>query len=221
MCSIFWFQKFHRAESKVGKYVKKAFVVLALGASLILSACGRVSAAVTMDGITIPETKVQASIDSILAERAKVDTANMQLLTGAALNRAQVRFFIISALFNDMAKELKIEVTPTDIATRKQDIYNQIGGESQLSAALVNAQIAPQDLDAYLRATIISDKLTQGLISSGVAEVDANGRLGELIMKKAESLKIEVNPRYGKWDNTLGDVIEADVAKSAVTTTSK
>ena len=201
--------------------MKKAFVLLALGASLILSGCGRVSSAVTMDGATIPETKVQASIDAILAERAKVDTANMQLMTGATLNRSQVRFFIIAAIFDDLAKELKIEVTPTDLASRKQDIYNQIGGESQLSSALVNAQIAPQDLDAYLRATIISDKLTQGLIASGVAEADANAKLGELVMKKAEALKIEVNPRYGKWDNRLGDVIEADVAKSAVTTTSK
>ena len=202
-------------------YVKKAFVLLALGASLILSGCGRVSAAVTMDGVTIPETKVQASVDAILAERAKVDTANMQLMTGAVLNRSQVRFLIISAIFDDMAKELKIEVTPTDLASRKQDIYNQIGGESQLSAALVNAQIAPQDLDAYLRATIISDKLTQGLIASGVSEAEANAKLGELVIKKAEALKIEVNPRYGKWDSRLGDVIEADVAKSAVTTTSK
>lgn len=201
--------------------MKKAFVVLALGASLILSGCGRVNAAVTMEGVTIPETKVQASVDAILAERAKLDTSSMQLMTGSTLNRSQVRFFIIAAIFDDLAKELKIEVTPTDLASRKQQIYTQIGGESQLPAALVNAQIAPQDLDAYLRATIISDKLTQGLISSGISEADVNNKVSELVVKKAAALKIEVNPRYGKWDSTLGDVIEADVAKDAVTTTSK
>lgn len=202
-------------------FVKKAFVALALGASLILSGCGRVNAAVTMDGVTIPETKVQASVDAILAERAKLDTSSMQLMTGSTLNRSQVRFFIIAAIFDDLAKELKIEVTPTDLASRKQQIYTQIGGEAQLPAALVNAQIAPQDLDAYLRATIISDKLTQGLISSGIAEADVNNKVSELVVKKAAALKIEVNPRYGKWDSNLGDVIEADVAKDAVTTTSK
>lgn len=201
--------------------MKKAFVALALGASLILSGCGRVNAAVTMDGVTIPETKVQASVDAILAERAKLDTSSMQLMTGSTLNRSQVRFFIIAAIFDDLAKELKIEVTPTDLASRKQQIYTQIGGEAQLPAALVNAQIAPQDLDAYLRATIISDKLTQGLISSGIAEADVNNKVSELVVKKAAALKIEVNPRYGKWDSNLGDVIEADVAKDAVTTTSK
>ena len=198
--------------------MKKALVALALVSSLALSACGRVGSAVTMEGSSIPETKVQASIDAILSERGGVDTSQMQLATGAELNRAQVRFYILSSIFEGMAKELKIKVTPTELLTRKQDIYSQIGGESQLPAALVNAQIAQKDFDSYLRVTIISDKLTQGLIASGVAEADAGTKLGELVLKKAQALNIEVNPKYGKWDGNVGDVIESDVAKSAVTT---
>lgn len=189
--------------------------------ALILSGCGRVSSAVTMEGFTISETQVQGSVDAILAERAKMDTANMQLSTGAALNRAQVRFFIIATIFDDLAKELKITVTPTDILTRKQQIYGQIGGIDQLPAALVSAQIAPQDLDTYIRATIISDKLTQGLIASGISDAEVGQKVSDLVVKKATALKIEVNPRYGKWDNVVGDVTESDVAKDAVTSTNR
>ena len=201
--------------------MKKALVLIAISAALALTGCGRVGSAVTMEGISIPETKVQSSIDSILAERAKVDTTNMQLSTGATLNRAQVRFFIIATIFDELASELKIKITPTELLTRKQDIYNQIGGVDQLPTALVGAQIAPQDFDAYLRATIISDKLTQGLIASGISDAEAGQKLSELVVKKAAALKIEVNPRYGKWDNTVGDVIEASTAKDAVTSTNK
>lgn len=201
--------------------MKKALVLIAVSAALVLSGCGRVGSAVTMEGLSIPETKVQASIDAILAERAKVDTTSMQLSTGATLNRAQVRFFIIATIFDELAKELKIEVTPTELLTRKQGIYNQIGGEDQLPNALVGAQIAPQDLDTYLRATIISDKLTEGLIASGVSDAEAGQRLSDLVVKKAESLKIEVNPRYGKWDYQIGDVVEASTAKDAVTSTNR
>lgn len=201
--------------------MKKALVLIAVSAALVLSGCGRVGSVVTMEGLSIPETKVQASIDAILAERAKVDTTSMQLSTGATLNRAQVRFFIIATIFDELAKELKIEVTPTELLTRKQGIYNQIGGEDQLPNALVGAQIAPQDLDTYLRATIISDKLTEGLIASGVSDAEAGQRLSDLVVKKAESLKIEVNPRYGKWDYQIGDVVEATTAKDAVTSTNR
>jgi len=201
--------------------VKKTLVALALGMALLLSGCGRVSSAVTMEGLSISETQVQNSVDAILAERAKMDTANMQLSTGAALNRAQVRFFIIATIFDDLAKELKITVTPTEILTRKQQIYGQIGGIEQLPAALVSAQIAPQDLDTYIRATIISDKLTQGLIASGISDAEVGQKVSDLVVKKATALKIEVNPRYGKWDNVVGDVTESDIAKDAVTSTNR
>lgn len=208
-----------RIESRYG--VKKVVVLIAVSAALVLSGCGRVASAVDMEGASISETTVQSSIDAILAERTKVDTSGMQLSTGDTLNRAQVRFFIIATIFDELAKELKIDVTPTEILTRKQGIYTQIGGEEQLPTALVGAQIAPQDLDTYLRATIISDKLTQGLIASGVSDAEAGQKLSDLVVKKAESLKIEVNPRYGKWDYQIGDVVAATPAQDAVTTPTK
>lgn len=201
--------------------MKKFLLVVGLASTLALTACGRTNVAATLGDMTITQSKVQESIDAILAERAQVDTTNMQLRTGADLNRGQVRTFIIYAIFDNIARELKVEVTPTEIATRKSEILNQIGGQQQLRPALVGAQIAPQDFEAYIRATLISDKLTQGLIATGVSETDASTQLGQLLMKKAEQLKITINPRYGTWDGTSGDVVEADNSLGAVNTATR
>ena len=201
--------------------MKKLLIVVGLVSTLALTACGRTNVAATLGDMTITQSKVQESIDAILAERAQVDTTNMQLRTGADLNRGQVRTFIIYAIFDNIARELKVDVTPTEIATRKAEILNQIGGQQQLRPALVGAQIAPQDFEAYIRASLISDKLTKGLIATGVSETDASTQLGQLLMKKAEQLKITINPRYGKWDGTSGDVVEADNSLGAVNTATR
>ena len=201
--------------------MKKLLIVVGLVSTLALTACGRTNVAATLGDMTITQSKVQVSIDAILAERAQVDTTNMQLRTGADLNRGQVRTFIIYAIFDNIARELKVDVTPTEIATRKAEILNQIGGQQQLRPALVGAQIAPQDFEAYIRASLISDKLTKGLIATGVSETDASAQLGQLLMKKAEQLKITINPRYGTWDGTSGDVVEADNSLGAVNTATR
>lgn len=198
--------------------MKKFVVIAGLVASLTLSGCGRSTAAVTMETGTISQAKVQSSIDAILKARTKYDTTNMQLRSGADLNRGQVRTFIIYAIFDAIADDLKIKVTASELVDRKTQILNQVGGAAQLQSALVSAQMAPQDLDAYIRATVISDKLNQGLIATGLSSTDAENQVGQLIIKKAEQLKISVNPRYGAWDATAGDVVAASTALDAVTT---
>ena len=92
--------------------MKKALVALALVSTLALTGCGRAGAAATIGETKIPESRVQSLIDSIISERTHFDTSGMQLATGAELNRSQVRFIIISTLFDEIAKELKISVTP-------------------------------------------------------------------------------------------------------------
>ena len=93
---------------------------------------------------------VQGSIDSILAERAKVDTTQMQLETGESLNRSQLRFHLLSKLLRALGEELKIEVTKAEIDTRRASIIEQVGGTTSLPNALVSAGIAPAAISAWL-----------------------------------------------------------------------
>ena len=186
-------------------------------AALLLTGCSQVGAAATLGDTKITQATVQGSIDSILAERAKVDTTQMQLETGEVLNRSQLRFHLFSAILRAVGEELKLEVTKAEIDTRRASILEQIGGVESLPSALVNAGIAPEDLDKYIEALSFSDKISQALVASGVTEDQISAEIQKIIAAKANELGVTVNPRYGKWDPTVADIVENDPASSAVT----
>jgi hypothetical protein len=201
--------------------VKKILALVAVAATFVLTGCSQVGAAATVGDIKITQATVQGSIDSILAERAKVDTTQMQLEKGEALNRSQLRFHLLSTLLREVGKELKLSVSKAEIDTRRASILNQVGGEASLPTALVNAGIAPQDLDIYIEAISYSDKISQKLKADGVTEDQLGSELQKLVVAKAKEIGVNVNPRYGKWDATIADVVATDSASSAVTPANK
>lgn len=201
--------------------MKKILALVAVAATFVLTGCSQVGAAATVGDIKITQATVQGSIDSILAERAKVDTTQMQLEKGEALNRSQLRFHLLSTLLREVGKELKLSVSKAEIDTRRASILNQVGGEASLPTALVNAGIAPQDLDVYIEAISYSDKISQKLTAAGVTEDQLGSELQKLVVAKAKEIGVSVNPRYGKWDATIADVVATDSASSAVTPANK
>jgi hypothetical protein len=196
--------------------VKKFLAIIAVTA-LLLTGCSQVGAAATVGDTKITQATVQGSIDSILSERTKVDTSQMQLETGESLNRSQLRFHLLSKLLRALGEELKIEVTKAEIDTRRASITEQVGGAASLPNALVSAGIAPADLDTYIEAISFSDKISQALIAAGVTEDQVGAEIQKLVVAKSNELGVTVNPRYGKWDPKIADVVANDSASSAVT----
>jgi hypothetical protein len=188
---------------------------------LALSGCGKVDSAATVGDITISQASAQSIIDEVLAERTKIDTAGLQIQTGNALNRSQLRFTIVTTLFDEIAKELKLEISSTEIEKAKADLIAQSGGQEALAKNLVAAEIAPSNFDNYVRAIITSNKLQEALKASGVSDADVSARITQLINAKAAELKVEVNPRYGTWDQDTGDIVATDAAGSAVVPSGK
>jgi len=195
----------------------KKFLAIIVATALLLTGCSQVGAAATVGGIKITQATVQGSIDSILAERTKVDTTQMQLETGESLNRSQLRFHLFSKILRALGEELKIEVTKAEIDTRRASIIEQVGGATSLPSALVGAGIAPADLDTYIEAISFSDKISQALVAAGVTEDQVGTEIQKLVVAKAKELGVTVNPRYGKWDPKVADVVANDSASSAVT----
>ena len=196
--------------------MKKILAVLTIASALLLTGCSQTNEAATIGGFKISQTELQSSIDAVMAERSKVDSSQMQLETGEELNRGQLRFKILMHTFDEIAKELKIEVTSSQVGAKKASIIQSVGGEAELPKNLVNAAIALQDFDAYVRAIVISDQIAAALAQSGVAEEEVSTKVGDLLNAKAKSLGVKINPRYGVWDNEIGDVVAANVTGDAV-----
>jgi hypothetical protein len=197
--------------------VKKILTALVVATGLLLTGCSNVDAALSLGDTKITTAELQANVDSILAERAKVDTTQMQLDSGETLLRNQLNFQLLLAGFAEIAKELDIQITSSEIAGRRAEIVEQVGGQEALPNALVSASIAPEDLDGYLRAILTTQKLGEALTQTGVGEADVQARIQELFVAKVNELKVDVNPRYGKWDSATGTIIAAVAASDAVT----
>jgi len=197
--------------------VKKILTALVVATGLLLTGCSNVDTALTVGDTKITTAELQANVDILLAERTKVDTSQMQLENGETLLRNQLNFQLLLAGFAEIAKELSIQVTSSEIAGRRAQIVEQVGGAEALPTALVSASITPGDLDGYLRAVVATEKLGQALVQTGVAEAEVQTRVQELLINKLNQLKIKVNPRYGKWDATTGQIVAADPAGDVVT----
>jgi hypothetical protein len=195
---------------------KKVLALIAVLSLATVTACGQVNSAATLGDITITQSSFQATIDELLKERESVDQSQMQLEVGSALNRSQLRFMVITTIFDEIAKELKISVTKTEEATTRQTLIDQSGGEAELSKNLVAAQIAPSNFDRYIRAIVVTEKLADALEASGVSADAVDFRITELVNAKAKELKVTVNPRYGTWDYDAGDILAADSAGDAI-----
>ncbi len=196
--------------------MKKIVALLGVISVLALSGCGKIDSAATIGDIAISQASAQTIIDEVLAERTKVDTSQMQIQTGSALNRSQLRFTIVTTLFDEIAKELKLTISSTEMAKAKADLIAQSGGQEALAKNLVAAEIAPSNFERYIRAIITSNKIQDALLASGVAQAEVSARITQLINAKAAELKVEVNPRYGTWDQATGDIVASDSAGSAV-----
>jgi hypothetical protein len=201
--------------------LKKILAVLTIASALLLTGCSQTNEAATIGGFKISQTELQSSIFAVMAERAKVDSSQMQLESGEELNRGQLRFKILMHTFDEIAKELKIDVTSSQIGAKKSSITQSVGGEAELPKNLVNAAIALQDFDTYVRAIVISEQISAALSQSGVADEEVSAKVSELLTAKAKSLGVKINPRYGAWDNEAGDVVAANVTGDAVKPSAK
>lgn len=196
--------------------MKKVISALLVASSfMLLTACDAGTAAQIGD-TKISVKTVQSRIAEINAERTKYDTSQMQLSVGEELNRTEVRFLVISEIFKKLADKSGIKITQAMKDAKKASILNSLGGTQQLGQALVSAQMAPSDLDLYIKAVLISDELSKNAVSSGISEAEVGTAIQQLVKELTKTEKVKINPQYGTWDPNQADLAAFDSAGTAV-----
>ena len=197
------------------KLIKKLFSTLLV--ALLLTSCGGMTTGVSIGETEIKSSEIQKYVDEILTARNTVDTSQMQLIDGPELLRNQAQFLIVKVILDKVALDKNLSITSADIAARRADAISRLGGESQLPAALVGANLAFSNLDEYLRILLISDRLNSDLVATGVAEDVAAKQVSKLIIDTASKLGVTVDAKYGKWNPTTATIEAADATSGAVT----
>ena len=197
------------------KLIKKIFSTLLI--AVLLTSCGGLTTGVSIGETEIKSSEIQKYVDEILTARNTVDTSQMQLIDGPELLRNQAQFLIVKVILDKVALDKNLSITSADIAARRADAISRLGGESQLPAALVGANLALSNLDEYLRILLISDRLNSDLVATGVAEDVAAKQVSKLIIDTASKLGVTVDAKYGKWNPTTATIEAADATSGAVT----
>ena len=185
---------------------------------LVLTGCSKMSTAATVGSDEITLEQLQSEVDSILASRKGVDTSQMELETGEALTRSHLSFIIANRIIEEIAKDLKIDISKSDLDAYRLEIYANIGGEANLPSILVSAGIPKEAVDHVLRRDLIIRSITEAEKSAGVDDAQINEDIKKLVADKSDALKIVVNPRYGKWDVKTLSVVETEPTGDAVKT---
>ena len=188
-----------------------------LAVLLLVTGCAGMSSGITVGDEDIKSTQIQGVVDEILAARKTVDTAGMELIVGKQLLRNQAQFAVIRILFNQIVIDKNFTISDSDVAARRGDVINQVGGLDRLEPALVSANLAASTFDEYLRILIIVDRLNESFISSGIPEALVSQEVSKTLVATAEKLGVEVNPKYGTWNPITAAIEASDVTDGAVT----
>lgn len=199
---------------RIGLYKK---ISASLAVLLLVTGCAGMSSGITVGEEDIKSTQIQGVVDEILAARKTVDTAGMELIVGKQLLRNQAQFAVIRILFNQIVIDKNFTISDSDVAARRGDVINQVGGLDRLEPALVSANLAASTFDEYLRILIIVDRLNESFISSGIPEALVSQEVSKTLVATAEKLGVEVNPKYGTWNPITAAIEASDVTNGAVT----
>lgn len=161
--------------------------------------------------------QLQETVDSILAEREKVDTTQMQLEVGEDLARSQLSFLIGNLIIEEVAKDEGVVISESELESYRLEVLQNIGGEAMLPSVLVNATIAPNSLIEVLRRDLILQGISAKARAAGTDDAGVNDLIQRLVTEKAAATKIEVNPRYGSWDSASFGILPTDPTDGAVT----
>jgi hypothetical protein len=197
--------------------VKRILVIVTAVLALALTGCSNMDSAASVGDEEIALTELQSQIDSIISERQKVDTSQMQLIEGEELTRNQLSFLISNIIINAIATEENIEITKSDIETYRLEVIQNIGGEAALPTTLVSAQIAPEALDEVLKRDLILQRISEAASQAGADQNTVSELIRKLVTDKATELGITINPRYGTWDAENFAIVPTDPAGDAVT----
>ncbi|MFB7374606.1 SurA N-terminal domain-containing protein [Streptomyces sp. NPDC056222] len=174
-----------------------------LAAAPLLAACGgepHPGAAAVVGGERIEVSSLQAQVRDVrTAQQASPQAAELIQATGD-LSREKLNVMIFDKVVDKVAADNGITASRGEIQKARGEFAEQSGGETQLAAMLLQQQgIAPDQIDTVVRRTVLMNKIAAKLGIENTPE--GQQKLTEVFTAASKALDIDVNPRFGAWDD--------------------
>ncbi|MEU7066522.1 SurA N-terminal domain-containing protein [Streptomyces sp. NPDC053429] len=167
-----------------------------LAAAPLLSACSgqaHPGTAAVVGGERITTSALQAQVNEVRSAQNRSDQGAQLIEATPRLDRSKLNRMIQSAVLERAAKDAGVSVTTKEIEDVRKAQLQQAGTPAALeTAALQQAQLAPDQMDADTRFKLLRDKLFEHYGNQDKAL--------EKLGAAAKALHVQVNPRYGRWD---------------------
>ena len=179
-------------------------------AAPLLTACGSdahpgAAAVVQQDRITT--AALQSQVTAVRDAQQAAPQGEQMVEGSGQLTRATLDGMIRDRIVRQAEKEAGVSVSRGEVQKMRATLEQQAGGARQMAATLLQQQaIAPGEIDDRIRMQIGVDKIAK---KRGIdpQSPTGNARLNAMFAKTSDTMRIDVNPRYGKWDTkkaTLG-----------------
>ncbi len=176
----------------------------ALLAAPLLAACGNEAhpgAAAVVGGERIEVSAVQAQAADVRAAQEGSPEAAQLVNKSGQLNRAKLHGLIFGRILDKAAEDAGVTVTRKEIQEARTASRAQAGGEEQLRAMMLQQRwVAPEQIDNDMRQEVLLPKLATAL-GADLGTPAGQQVVGEALTKASKALDIDVNPRFGAWDD--------------------
>ncbi|MFI1528645.1 SurA N-terminal domain-containing protein [Streptomyces griseus] len=185
---------------------RTALAVLAatLVAAPLLSACGNQShpgAAAVVGGERIEVSTVQDRAADVRSAQESSPEAAQLVNKSGQLNRAKLHGLIFGRILDRAAADAGVTVTRKEIQEMRKASGAQQGGEERFEAMMLQQRwVAPDQIDADMRQEVQLPKLAEAL-GADLGTPAGQQVVGEALTKASKALDIDVNPRFGTWDD--------------------
>lgn len=189
----------HRRDRRIALSVAAAFL-----AAPLLTACGsdaHPGAAAVVGGERIEVSTLQAQVADARAAQAASPQAAQLLQTSGDLSRRKLNGLIFDRVVDRVAEENGVTATRAELQQTRAAFVRQSGGEDRLAAVLLQEQgVAPDQIDDVVRRNVLMNKIAAKL---GITESpEGQKKLTDVFTTASKSLGIDVNPRFGAWDDS-------------------
>ncbi|MFJ7946694.1 SurA N-terminal domain-containing protein [Streptomyces sp. NPDC096354] len=185
---------------------RTALVVSAamLIAGPLLSACGNQAhpgAAALVGGDRIEVSTVQAQVAEVRTAQRESKQSVQLISKSGQLGRAKLHGLIFDRILDKAAADANVTVSRKEIQEMRQSAATQSGGEAQLRTTMLQQSwVAPDQIEAVLREQVQLTKLAQAL-GADLQQPAGQKAVGDALTAASKSLHIDVNPRFGTWDD--------------------
>ncbi|MCQ4080519.1 SurA N-terminal domain-containing protein [Streptomyces sp. RB6PN25] len=191
-----------------------------LAAAPMITSCGstHAGAAAVVDGQTISDSALESQVKAVRTAQNQTSQAGQLIEATSGLDRSMLGNLVFDRVIDRAAQSAGITVSQARIQQLEAAAAQQAGGMSMLRTQLLEQYaVAPGQVDGFYRVQAEAQGIARSL---GVDLSTPQGQesVTKELAKTSQQLHIDVNPRYGTWNNqtlTLGSASEPWLRQAA------